>query len=144
VKGVIRRPGRVTYRDEEAHALLFLSDLFDGACSKRLRAAMDVELPRLHERRSLPITARCYQLLMRVSPATIDRLLVGRRVQSRKARGFTKPGTSLKDHIPIPTWADWTEDRPGFCGMDLVDHSGGRVIPGGRSRLDTLLHRPED
>jgi len=48
----------------------------------------------------------------------------------RRARGFTKPGTLLKHQIAVRTWADWTEDRPGFCEMDLVDHSGGRVIRG--------------
>ena len=32
---------------------------------------------------------------MRVSPATIDRLLKGRRLQVRKSRGFTKPGTLI-------------------------------------------------
>jgi hypothetical protein len=36
----------------------------------------------------------------------------------------------LKQRIPIRTWADWTEDRPGFCEIDLVDHSGGQIIRG--------------
>jgi len=31
----------------------------------------------------------------------------------------------LKHQIPVRTWAQWSEDRPGFCEMDLVDHSGG-------------------
>jgi hypothetical protein len=126
----VRRPRRTIYGDEEARALLVLSDLFDGICSKRLRAAMNIELPRLYERGFLHITPVCYQKLIQVSPATIDRLLTGRRLQVRKSRGFTKPGTLLKHHIPIRTWADWTEDRPGFCEMDLVDHSGGIVIRG--------------
>jgi hypothetical protein len=130
VNGPVRRPRRAIYSDREAQALLLLSDLFDGASSKRLRSAMDAELPRLYEKGSIPISAECYELLMKVSPATIDRLLKGRRPQGRKVRGFTKPGTLLKDRIPIRTWADWSEDRPGFCEMDLVDHSGGRKIPG--------------
>jgi len=130
VKDPVRRPRRAVYGDREAQALVLLSDLFDGASSRRLRSAMDVELPRLYEKGSVPIGPECYELLMKVSPATIDRLLVGRRVQGRKVRGFTKPGTLLKDRIPIRTWADWSEDRPGFCEMDLVDHSGGRNIPG--------------
>ena len=45
-------------------------------------------------------------------------------------RSFTKPGTLLKDRIPIRTWADWNADQPGFIEMDLVDHSGGRIIRG--------------
>ena len=34
-------------------------------------------------------------------------------------------GTLLKHQIPIRTWADWNDQRPGFMEMDLVDHSGG-------------------
>jgi hypothetical protein len=129
-KHPVRRPRRTIYGDEEARALLVLSDLFDDICSKRLRAAMNIELPRLYEKGFLHITPVCYRKLIQVSPATIDRLLTGRRLQVTKSRGFTKPGTLLKHHIPIRTWADWTEDRPGFCEMDLVDHSGGIVIRG--------------
>jgi len=36
----------------------------------------------------------------------------------------------LKQRIPVRTWADWTEDRPGFCEIDLVDHSGGQITRG--------------
>jgi len=118
------------YGSEEAQALLVLTNLFDGICSKRLRAAMDVELPRLYETGFLQISPECYHKLMRVSPATIDRLLIGQRPQVRKSRGFTKPGILLKHQIPIRTWADWSEDHPGFCEMDLVDHSGGIIIRG--------------
>ena len=130
VKGVIRRPRSVKYGPGLISSLLILSDLFDGVCSKRLRAAMTVELPRLYESGSLQINQESYEKLMQISPATMDRLLVGRRRQIRKSRGFTKPGTLLKHQIPVRTWADWTEDQPGFCELDLVDHSGGLVIPG--------------
>jgi hypothetical protein len=129
-KHPVRRPRRAIYGDAEARALLVLSDLFDGICSKRLRAAMDVELPHLYESRVLQISLECYLKLMQISPATMDRLLVGRRPQLTKSRGFTKPGTLLKHRIPIRTWADWTEDRPGFCETDLVDHCGGIIIRG--------------
>jgi hypothetical protein len=129
-KGPIRRPRRARYGAEEAQALLNLWELFDGIHSKRLRAALDVELPRLYANGFVQVSAECYDKLLQISPATIDRLLRGRRPQWGKSRGFTKPGTLLKDRIPIRTWADWSEDQPGFCEMDLVDHSGGRVIRG--------------
>ena len=129
-EGPIRRPRRARYGTEEAQALATLWELFDGIHSKRLRAAMDVELPRLYANGFLQVSAECYHKLLQISPATIDRLLKGRRPQVGKSRGFTKPGTLLKDRIPIRTWADWCEDLPGFCEMDLVDHSGGRVIRG--------------
>jgi hypothetical protein len=130
VQGPIRRPRRAQYGVEEAHALATLADLFDNICSKRLRAAMDVELPRLYEAGVLSISATCYEKLLKVSPATMDRLRARYHSHHRRRRGFTKPGTLLKQRIPIRTWADWTEDRPGFCEIDLVDHSGGQIIRG--------------
>ena len=130
VKHPVRRPHKTTYTTALIQPLLMLHDLFDGICSKRLRAALDVELPRLYDSRYLQVSPEIYEKLMRISPATIDRLLVGRRHKSTKSQGFTKPGTLLKHQIPIRTWADWTEDTAGFCEMDLVDHSGGKNIPG--------------
>lgn len=130
VQGPIRRPRRRVYGAEEADAIMILAGLFDDICSKLLRAAMDVELPRLYEAGVIQVSPECYAKLMRVSPSTMDRLRATRRPTIRKSRGFTKPGTLLKDRIPIRTWADWSEDRPGFGEMDLVDHSGGRIIRG--------------
>jgi hypothetical protein len=130
VRGPIRRPRRAQYGAEEADALVFLAELFDDICSKRLRAALDVELPRLYRAGVLRISSDCYENLLRVSPATMDRLRVRYRPRQGQRRGFTKPGTLLKQRIPVRTWADWTEDRPGFCEIDLVDHSGGLVTRG--------------
>ena len=130
VKEIVQRPRSTLYGAGLIPPLLVLTDLFDGICSKRLRAAMDVELPGLYESGFLQASPEVYDKLMQISPASIDRLLVGRRPQLRKPRGFTKPGTLLKHQIPIRTWADWTEDKPGFCEMDLVDHSGGITIRG--------------
>jgi len=130
VQGPIRRPRRKVYSAEEAAAIRVLADLFDNICSKLLRAAMDVELPRLYEAGVLQVSPECYEKLLRVSPATMDRLRAGHRSSSSKSRGFTKPGTLLKDRIPIRMWADWTEDQPGFSEIDLVDHSGGVTIRG--------------
>lgn len=127
VKGPIRRPRRAIYTDEDARAILALANLFDHICSKRLRAAMDNELPKLRLCGFLNVSPESYARLQRVSPSTMDRLRrrYGRR--RGRSRGFTKPGTLLKSQIPIRTWADWNEDKPGFCEMDLVDHSGGNT-----------------
>lgn len=130
VPGPIRRPRRKVYGADVARELAHLADLFDNICSKRLRAALDAELPRLYQAGVGPVSPGCYEKLMAVSPATIDRLLTREQPVIGKRRGFTKPGTLLKDCIPIRTWADWDEDRPGFSEMDLVDHSGGLVIRG--------------
>jgi len=128
VSGPIQRPRSKVYGPEVGDALVVLADLFDNICSKRLRAALDVELPRLYEAGVLQIAPGCYRKLLTVSPSTMDRLRSERQRRLGKRRGFTKPGTLLKDHIPIRTWADWTEDQPGFCEIDLVDHSGGTIV----------------
>jgi hypothetical protein len=41
-------------------------------------------------------------------------------------RGFTttQPGTWLKHAIPIRTFTEWDDARPGFCEVDLVAHCG--------------------
>jgi hypothetical protein len=130
VQGPIRRPRRRVYGAEEADAIMILAGLFDHICSQLLRAAMNVELPRLYEAGVVQVSPECYEKLLRVSPSTMDRLRAGHSSSKHRNRGFTKPGTLLKDRIPIRTWADWTEDRPGFCEMDLVSHDGGRVIRG--------------
>jgi transposase InsO family protein len=130
VQGPIRRPRGKVYGADVARELAHLADLFDNICSKRLRAALDAELPRLYYAGVVPVSDECYQKLMVVSPATMDRLLIREQPVIGKRRGFTKPGTLLKDRIPIRTWADWNEDRPGFSEIDLVDHSGGLVIRG--------------
>lgn len=130
VREVIQRPRSTLYGAGLVPPLLVLVDLFDGICSKRLRAAMDIELPGLYEADFLQVSPEVYEKLMQISPASMDRLLAGRRSQLRRPRGFTKPGTLLKYQIPIRTWAEWTEDKPGFCETDLVDHSGGITIRG--------------
>jgi len=102
VQGPIRRPRRKVYGSEVADALAILVDLFDNICSKRLRAALDVELPRLYEAGVFQVSAECYKKLLTVSPATMDRLRVGRRHQPGKSRGFTHSHLGGLDRRP--TW----------------------------------------
>jgi len=123
----IRRPRKSFYTVEDAKALDFLDDVFDGINAKRLRAAMDVELDGLYQSGVLKISRACYRRLKHISPASMDRLRARYGQPRPKSRHRTKPGTLLKSQIPIRTWADWNEDRPGFVEMDLVGHDGGDV-----------------
>lgn len=127
VKHPIRRPRRTIYTVEDAGALQKLSDLFDGINARLLRVAMDNELEHLYQSHFLDISPQCYERLKRISPASINRLRSrhGQPPSGHKARSRTKPGTLLKHQIPVRTWADWNEDRPGFTEMDLVAHDGG-------------------
>ena len=60
-----------------------------------------------------------------MSSSTIDRLLKPYRQWGRRCPfTTTKPGSLLKNSIPIRTFADWEENRPGFLETDLVPHCG--------------------
>jgi hypothetical protein len=71
------------------------------------------------------MTAEVEVQLCQMSPSTIDRLLSPyRRLGGRRPFTTTKPGSLLKSSIPIRTFADWEENRPGFLEVDLVPHCG--------------------
>src|SRR6201993_1938070 len=68
-------------------------------------------------------------LLVSMSAATIDRRLAGERAKRQlKGRRATKPGSLLRSQIPVRTWADWDDAKPGFVEIDLVSHDGGNTI----------------
>jgi hypothetical protein len=67
-------------------------------------------------------------LLVAMSAATIDRQLATERARlGQRGRSHTKPGTLLKSQVPVRTWAQWTENVPGFVEIDLVGHEGGNA-----------------
>jgi hypothetical protein len=71
------------------------------------------------------LDASTEEQLCRMSPSTIDRLLRNyRKVGGRRGLTTTKPGSLLKNSIPIRTFADWQENKPGFLEIDLVAHCG--------------------
>jgi hypothetical protein len=67
-------------------------------------------------------------LLVGMSAATVDRRLApARAAMMVRGRSHTKPGSLLKSQIPVQTWADWDDARPGFVQVDLVGHEGGNA-----------------
>lgn len=120
-----RRPRAQVYGPEERRAVLQLVEWFDGISSKRLRAAMDAELGRLRSAGHLRVSTTCYEKLLCISPATMDRIRRSARRHGRTLHGGTKPGSLLKHQIPIRTFADWDDKQIGFLEMDLVQHDGG-------------------
>jgi len=65
--------------------------------------------------------------LLKISPASIDRILKPVRIKYRgRGRSTTKPGTLLRKQIPIKT-NQWDESKPGFLEADTVAHCGDTV-----------------
>lgn len=66
------------------------------------------------------------KLLRQASVATLGRLLAPARAhRPPRAVSTTRVGTWLKHEIPIRTFTDWDDARPGFYEVDLVAHCGG-------------------
>ena len=63
--------------------------------------------------------------LLRMSASTIGRLLADERKRRLKSGSGTKPGTLLKHQVPIRTFSEGDESKPGFVEIDLVSHRGG-------------------
>lgn len=106
-------------------ALLKVWAAANFVCGKRLKPFLPELSKSLKHHKEIRLTKEDEALLLTASAATIDRLLAPARKQiSLKGRSTTKPGTLLKHQIPIRTFADWDDDRPGFVEIDLVAHCG--------------------
>lgn len=98
----------------------------DYICGKRLAPILKELIPRLIRFGEIRLTREAKDKLMKISPATIDRILAAERKKYKiKGRANTKPGTLLKNQIPIRTFSQWNDKRPGFVEIDLVGHDGG-------------------
>ncbi len=95
-------------------------------CAKNLKACIPLWLPAYEKTfRILPDKTR--KLLLNISAATIDRILIRIRARYKKrGRSTTKPGTLLKNKIPIKT-EQWNEEKPGFIEADTIAHCGDSV-----------------
>jgi hypothetical protein len=82
-------------------------------------------LDRLLQCGELSVVPAVDKLVRQASRPTLARLLEGARAQyTRRGATTTRPSTRLKRQIPIRTFADWDDTRPGFCRVDLVAHCG--------------------
>jgi len=93
---------------------------------KRLAPMLALLVPMMRRDGEIDLTDDEADLLISMSAATIDRRLQGAKVLAKfSGRSHTKPGSLLKSQIPIRTWSEWDDDRPGFIEVDLVGHEGG-------------------
>ena len=65
-----------------------------------------------------------------MSAATADRLLRSQRKRGQSGLSTSRAGTLLKQQIPIRTFEEWKEIRPGFLEADLVAHCGADIEGG--------------
>ena len=82
-------------------------------------------LERLTQLGELTLPPAVDKRLRQASRPTLARLLAPARAQyPLRGATTTRPGTDLRQQIPIRTFTDWDDARPGFCEVDLVAHCG--------------------
>ena len=114
------------YGDEVIDPLKRVWAILSFPCGKRLEAQMHEMLEALARHHELRVAPPTREKLVSMSASTIDRLLAPERKRLElTGRSRTKPGTLLRSQIPIRTFADWDDLRPGFTEVDLVSHEGG-------------------
>jgi len=122
-----RKPGaKAIYRDEQL--LLALKRIWlatDQMCGKKLKGALPLWLP-WYGTEYEPLAPPLQQKLLAASPATLDRLLKPLKCLHPKGRGATKPGTLLKNQIPVKTH-NWDVTQPGYFEADTVAHCGNSL-----------------
>ena len=91
----------------------------------RLHPFVSELLDRLTRCGALALAPEVDKLVRQASRPTLARLLAPARAQY-PVRGatITRPGTMLKHEIPIRTFTEWDDARPGFLEVDLVAHCG--------------------
>ncbi len=113
------------YGHEVEEALKVAWEASDHLCGKRLKPFLLELVDVLREHGEVEVTPEVARQLSQVSAATIDRLLKPyRRRGIRRPLTTTRPGSLLKRAIPIRTFAEWDDVRPGFLEVDLVAHCG--------------------
>jgi hypothetical protein len=105
-------------------ALEQIWEIYGRICSKRLHPYLPEGIKVLERCGELTLSTATKELLLRISPSSIDRCLAPARFNKPHGLSTTKPGTLLKKNIPVRTFADWNEDKPGFLEVDLVAHCG--------------------
>ncbi len=134
-----KRPGRAPFYSQPS-ILKPLKKIWLTAnlpCSKRLKAILPLWIPGYTQSFG-PLPPEVLKALSHISPATIDRLLSPTRSHYKKrGRSTTKPGTLLRNQIPIQT-NQWNESRPGFLEADTVAHCGESLTGMFAYTLDTV------
>jgi len=126
-KGRKAKPGRKP-KYAEPDFLQALTNIWKAAdfmCSRRLKTTIPLWLP-FYEESFGSLAENIRVLLQAVSCATLDRVL--HPIRSRYGKGLcgTKPGTLLRNQIPIRT-DNWDITRPGYMEADTVAHCGNSL-----------------
>ncbi len=133
-KGRKKKGRRKVYRGEVVQALIQVWGICGRICSKRLHPFLPEIVTVLERHEELQISPETKALLLQMSRSTIDRCLQPARFEHRRGLSTTKPGVWLKKAIPVRTYAEWDDARPGFVEMVY----GAKILSIARNRSGRL------
>jgi hypothetical protein len=110
------------YGEAVLQALIVLWEAADRICGKRLKAILPVLIEAMEQHGHLKLDTEVRSGLMKISAATIDRILSGVREKGKRRRSGIP--SVLRKAIPIRTFADWKDPAPGNMEADFVCHCG--------------------
>jgi hypothetical protein len=146
---------KTLYRGEVVPALEQIWEIYGHICSKRLQPFLPEAIRVLERCQEIQLSKETKELLLKISSASIDRCLRPIRLQTPHGLSTTKPGSLLKNLIPVRTFTEWDEQRPGFLEIDLVAHCGNTTegqflctltctdLSTGWTEVTGLLHRSQ-
>jgi hypothetical protein len=115
---------KIVYDGEVVQVLEQIWEIYGRICSKRLRPFLAEGIRVLERCQEIELSEETKALLLKISSASIDRCLHPIRIKTSHGLSTTKPGSLLKNLIPVQTFTEWDEEQPGFLEIDLVAHCG--------------------
>ena len=122
-----KHPTAQKYDEQVRQALLSVWHAANQICSKRLVPFLPQLVTAMEHHGHLRLPDGVRARLLRISSATVDRILRPEREKIRQGVATTHPGNLLKHQIQVRTFADWDDVTPGFVEADLVAHCGGNT-----------------
>ena len=123
-----RRDRSREYGREIRSALTLLWEAANRICSKRLVPFLPILIDALERHGQLSLDDETRRRLLRISAATIDRVLYAVRHKGQdRGIGTTRRGPLLKHQVPVRTFTEWDDAKPGFVEGDLVAHCGTQM-----------------
>lgn len=147
---------KTIYRGEVVQALEQIWEICGQICSKRLQPYLPEAIKVLERHKEIELSKEAKDLLLKISSASIDRCLRPVRCKSPHGLSTTKPGSLLKNLIPVQTFTAWDQEQPGFMEIDLVAHCGNTTegqylntltctdISTGWTDVTALAHRSQE
>jgi hypothetical protein len=123
-RGLKKTGRKKVYQGAVVEALVQIWEICGRICSRRLHPFLPEIIGVLEQHQELILSAEDKLLLLRMSRASIDRCLQPARFEHPHGLSTTKPGTLLKQAIPVRIFTPWEDERPGFEEIDLVAHCG--------------------